>query len=676
MKQVKPPIDQPRHARLRCLGSLFLAFLICPVSSSAQEPSVAWPVFNTQLTQTGKDAIVYLTVKAAPADAPVPLTPEPKEEAAFCADAVAGRAGVFVAPLSVFSRCFPAVPSMAAFDFPFLASDWNQANKLLAGPVGLSVAQGFATAGHEVLFFWQGEARILASETPIMTAKDLQGQTVLGPATYASTNAAIQLGASAVALPLGERYEVAQADPGRVIDVPLAQVEKLPPSQGNILLSNHSLDPIVLVAPTNALQSLGAVQRGFLESALADATQVQKSAARSQETLQKAALIGKGVNVTALTNFTKAGFASGLLVDSSVSRAANVFAMSPAALKNSSLKQVRNEDQSVYVKVLFVTNRVAAKQVFGTDFASQLTYGRASVELAYDGDSDYDAPSLGIAARLTDLFTPAIKGKGVQVNWAATTKAPFAKDQLPTLPSSPSKASLLYVHGFANSFDEALQRGAWLSWNVGRPVLAFSWPSRGVPLPASYLTDRETADKSVQALVSVLEMLGVRNGMQTDIDLVVHSMGARVMLGALKVIDRKPVTERPRFRRLIMVAPDIPTSELAANWNALRQYFGRDASLYISDHDRALGISKTFMNPGEGQRAGLAPPVFTTAGVESIFIGRNDFSLTGHSYHVSNNAISRDLIEALKYGANASERWGQRRPPGKDYFVIQGLEGL
>lgn len=67
---------------------------------------VAWPAINTQLTQTGKDAIVYLTVKAAPANAPVPLTPEPKEESAFCADVVAGRAGLYVAPLSVFSRCF------------------------------------------------------------------------------------------------------------------------------------------------------------------------------------------------------------------------------------------------------------------------------------------------------------------------------------------------------------------------------------------------------------------------------------------------------------------------------------------------------------------------------------------------------------------------------------------
>lgn len=174
----------------------------------------------------------------------------------------------------------------------------------------------------------------------------------------------------------------------------------------------------------------------------------------------------------------------------------------------------------------------------------------------------------------------------------AHDEKPFAKEQLSAPPSLPSKAPLLYVHGFANSFDDALQRGAWLSWNVGRPVLAFSWPSCGVQLPASYRTDQKTADKSVDALVSVLQTLGVRNGVTTDVDLVVHSMGARVMLAALKAIDQKPVAERPRFRRLIMVAPDIPTTGLAANWSALRQYFGRDASLYISDHDLALGISK------------------------------------------------------------------------------------
>lgn len=662
--------------RLLSLGSLPLVLLACPAVSWGQGSAIAWPVVSTQLTQTAKDAVAYLTVKAAPAGAPVSLTSEAKEVAAFCADAAARRAGVYVAPLSVYRRCFPDVPSMAAFDLPFLASDWSQANRLLAGPVGLSVAQGFATTGHDVLFFWQGEARILASEKSITSGKDLQGRTVLGPSTYASTNAVVQLGGSAVAVPLPERYELAREGADKVIDIPLAEIDKLPPNQNNILLSNHSLDPVVLMASTSALESLNAQQRGFLESALSDATQIQAAAARSQETTQKAELMRRGANVTALTSVTKANFSSGALASSSALRAMEVFAMSSSTLKASSLKQVKSQEQSVYVKVLFATNRAVAKNAVGGDLSSDLTYGQANVELAYEGNNDYVPPSLSVPTQWANLFTPAIKGKGVQVNWTLTTKKPFAKEQLSAPPSLPSKAPLLYVHGFANSFDDALQRGAWLSWNVGRPVLAFSWPSRGVQLPASYRTDQKTADKSVDALVSVLQTLGVRNGVTTDVDLVVHSMGARVMLAALKAIDQKPVAERPRFRRLIMVAPDIPTTGLAANWSALRQYFGRDASLYISDHDLALGISKEGMNPDEGPRAGLAPPIFTGTGVESIFIGRNDFSLTGHSYHVVNNAISRDLIEALKYGVNASERWGQIRSPDQKYFVIQGLKDL
>lgn len=664
------------HLGLACLGSLSLVLLGWPMASWGQGAPAVWPVVTTQLTQTSQEAVNYLAVSVAPSTAPVPLTAESKEEAAFCADAVASRTAVYIAPLSVYRRCFPDVPSMAAFDFPFLASDWNQANRLLSGAVGLSIAQGFATTGNDVLFFWQGEARILASDKPIETAKDLQGLTVLGPSTYASQNAVVQLGASAVALPLPERYELAQASTGKVIDVPLASVDKLSSSQNNILLSNHSLDPIVVMAPAKALQSLDAWQRGFLETALSDATQWQVSAARSQEITQKALLIDRQAKVTALTGVTKSDFLTRLLRESSFLRAGSVYALNSPALRAANIKEVENKQQSVYVKVLFATNRAAVKRTFTADLSPQLTYGQARVELAYEGNNDYAAPPASVATRLSNLFTPSIKGKGVQVDWALASKTPFPKSQFAAPLATPAEATLLYVHGFANTFDDALQRAAWLSWNVGRPVLSFFWPSRGVQLPASYATDRQTADMSVDALVSVLETLGARDGIATDVDLVVHSMGTRVMLAALKAIDKKPTAQRPRFRRLIMVAPDVPTSELAAHWSALRQYFGRDASLYVSNHDMALGISKNLMNRSEGDRAGLAPPVFTTTGVESIFIGNNDFSLTGHSYHVVNNAISRDLIEALKYGVDARKRWGQRQPPGRGYFVIQGLESL
>ena len=83
------------------------------------------------------------------------------------------------------------------------------------------------------------------------------------------------------------------------------------------------------------------------------------------------------------------------------------------------------------------------------------------------------------------------------------------------------------------------------------------------------------------------------------------------------------------------------------------------------------------MNRQEGDRVGLAPPVLVTQGAESIFIGTNEFSFTGHSYHVANGVIVDDIVEALRYGTGAADRRGsgRARPPNK-YFIIRRLKDL
>lgn len=127
---------------------------------------------------------------------------------------------------------------------------------------------------------------------------------------------------------------------------------------------------------------------------------------------------------------------------------------------------------------------------------------------------------------------------------------------------------LIFIHGFANSFSDALTRAAfnrvWFSeGGADCTVVAFSWPSAGVvldpamllpglilapinllldrleasPLASAYLADQKAADASAADLTSFLDRMRpiakqVRAGGRR-VFLLCHSMGNRAMEGTL-----------------------------------------------------------------------------------------------------------------------------------------------
>jgi esterase/lipase superfamily enzyme len=211
-----------------------------------------------------------------------------------------------------------------------------------------------------------------------------------------------------------------------------------------------------------------------------------------------------------------------------------------------------------------------------------------------------------------------------------------------------------------------------------RPAIAFAWASQGSGTPGAYREDQATAAKTWGTLAAVLAQLTRGPQAATDIDIVAHSMGAHVLLGALEALEKDPnLVGKIRFRQAIFVAADVPSARLQGAWKSLARFFERPPTLYISDHDEALGISRKYMNPKEGDRVGLAPPVLTSAGMESIFIGTNEFSFTGHSYHVANGVIVDDIVEALRYGVGAEDRRGCGPAPAPNkYYIIRRLKDL
>lgn len=602
---------------------------------------------------------------------PVPLQPGPD----FCKAVGDGTPALYIAALSVYRRCANELDALAGFDLPFLATDWQHARRLLHGAIGSAITDAFSKRGLDVLHFWEGEARVFGSPAPILKASDLRGRKVLAPRTFASATAVEASGGAATPIAAAEVFAALERGIAENVDASLSLFEAsgLQQIRKNVLVSNHSLDPYVLVVPSRTVPALTTPQKAFFEDTLRASTRLQideneKARARSVSRLRDA-----GVRVASMTPEMSADFRSTTLMSATAARARGVYASAPRDVADAALRQVAGEVVTPYWKVHFVTNRARKGDAFTNEIGPALLYGTAECRMEYD----YESTARAELERDMAAYVSHRRGQErVIVDWQRVSASPFPAGFARKPRSSPAKAPLLYVHGYANSFAGAVERAAWLGWNSRRPAIVFAWASRGSAIPLSnYAKDRQTVAKSWNVLAGLLERLGTEYETETDVDIVVHSMGAYMLLGALQALQaRKTADKPPRFRQVVFVAADVASENLDKTWSALSKFFSGKATLYVSNHDRALGISKSDMNPTEGNRAGLAPPVLVLDGIESIFIGPNDFTFIGHSYHTNNSVIGDDIVELVRYGTPAAERRGAGlgRPPAK-YYVLRRL---
>jgi esterase/lipase superfamily enzyme len=188
--------------------------------------------------------------------------------------------------------------------------------------------------------------------------------------------------------------------------------------------------------------------------------------------------------------------------------------------------------------VYFATNRVVSNAAdpikgYGTGMVSPMspqliTYGTATV----DG-VDIATNNPGTVSRISDVQQGGFSPKAVQAL------------------SNPGKDLLVFIHGFDNTFSDAVTRAAfnreWLAAS-GMPqtdttVIAFSWPSLGkaVTFPVlqkDYLTDQNTAKNSGLGLMSFLaNLLPIIDSAQENgsrVTLLAHSMGNLALESAVE----------------------------------------------------------------------------------------------------------------------------------------------
>lgn len=221
---------------------------------------------------------------------------------------------------------------------------------------------------------------------------------------------------------------------------------------------------------------------------------------------------------------------------------------------------------------------------------------------------------------------------------------------------SARREAFVFVHGFNVGFEDAVYRTAQIAYDLnfdGAPIL-YSWPSVGTL--ATYAADVNNSTWTVEHLRWFLEDVAARSGAQA-VHLIAHSMGNAPLVRALNEIATRPrSTSRPRFRQVLLTAPDIDVGvfrQLAAAMTSI----GERVTLYASANDIALRLSKSYQ--GGYPRAGdTQPEIVRVAGIDSIDVSSVDTNLIGHFYYAENRSVLSDMMRLIQTGRPPAERCG------------------
>lgn len=207
------------------------------------------------------------------------------------------------------------------------------------------------------------------------------------------------------------------------------------------------------------------------------------------------------------------------------------------------------------VTVYFATNRMPvtndAGRIVNFNFnlgpvgGLNVRYGKAEVSIDFAHQKPAMVPGSLLVADETlfgpDGFTPKLGSNTI----FDAIRADMAK----------GKPTIAFIHGFSNSFQDAIERAGWILafYGLDANIFVFTWPSKGsiiAPTPiayADYVHDRGTAAASgpavartIRRLYDYVDSLEREQRCDQPIHLICHSMGNHVMRNALQALMRLP----------------------------------------------------------------------------------------------------------------------------------------
>jgi esterase/lipase superfamily enzyme len=232
------------------------------------------------------------------------------------------------------------------------------------------------------------------------------------------------------------------------------------------------------------------------------------------------------------------------------------------------------------------------------------------------------------------------------VDWRLDTVTPVSESIGDLVAQGSGGDTLIYVHGFNQTFEAAALDAARLSDAVkfhGRTML-FSWPSKAGLLDYAY--DRESAMFSRDDFERVLSSIVSTPG-AARVHIVAHSMGTMLTLEGLRQLyGRYGDTVTSRIGAVVLASPDIDMDVFTSATKRIGPLAGK-ITVITSTNDRALALSGRIA--GGTTRVGAAEKAALEGlGVRVIDASSTGWGIINHDLFLSNadvQAVIRRSIE-------------------------------
>lgn len=324
--------------------------------------------------------------------------------------------------------------------------------------------------------------------------------------------------------------------------------------------------------------------------------------------------------------------------------------------------ETRATPGALLVRVYFATDRKwsAAAKSFGAEPNENkpyLSYGTIQVSIPEDREvGEIPVPAwYNLLSRDNEKKYVLLKGMRRMQPDAFFAKL---KDALAANPAK--RAAFIYIHGYNNSFDDAARRAGQIAVDLNIPIVPvfYSWPSQAKA--EQYPTDEDSALWTQSHLMHFLSDFADRS-QATDIYIIAHSMGNRPATLALAALLEKRSALRPRFKQVILAAPDINAAvfrdDIAPRFEKLKT----PVTIYASKKDRALQLSYKFHKwPRLGAVPGSAAAI---PGIDFVDASTITTNFMGHDYFASNRALLTDVAALFRTGLRARDRAGLKGKP-------------
>jgi esterase/lipase superfamily enzyme len=273
-----------------------------------------------------------------------------------------------------------------------------------------------------------------------------------------------------------------------------------------------------------------------------------------------------------------------------------------AAVSRVSAESVNAQSHYVTIPILYVTDRAATKRGYGPQRKIE---NLDSIDNLHFGWLDYSLPT-----------HQPISSSQEQLGWRESQGSPhhllstkaladvkgyhdFGQVVTDAAKKSGTEDVFIMVHGFNTPFARAAKGAALLAYRVQRPVILYSWPSKGKM--GQYDVDLGNNEWSQEHFDELLdELKRIKDSSGIKFSLLAHSMGNRLAVHSAPVLRGKHL-----FKQIFLVDPDFDaetfvhylvryarneqTSEAAVNTEGIEPTKVR---ILFSHKDHALPLSE------------------------------------------------------------------------------------